>query len=37
MWIQMDDLNTFLNNVDSENIAKGCKNERKTERTVAVA
>ena len=31
-----DDLNTFLNGKDSEDIAEGCKNQRRSERTAAV-
>ena len=31
----MDDLNTFLDGEDSEDIAEGCKNQRRSERTAA--
>ena len=31
----MDDLNTFLDGEDSEDIVKGRKNKRRSERTVA--
>ena len=31
-----DDLNTLLDSEDSEDIAEGCKNQRRSERTAAV-